>query len=99
MLSHPAIYWSINTDLWAANWYGTKMCPSNQFAFITKAQQHVIDPANSRCALDDSVENWLHVRRRPANDAEHLGCRRLMLQCFAQFRVALLDFFEQAHIL
>ena len=64
-----------------------------------KSQHHVIDPANPRGALDDGVEHRLHVRRRAADDAEHLGRCRLMLQRLAQFCVALLDFFEQPHVL
>ena len=34
-----------------------------------------------------------------ADDAEHLGRRRLMLQGLAQFGIALLDFLEQPHVL
>ena len=45
------------------------------------------------------VKHRLHVRGRAADDAEHLGRRRLMLQRLAQFRVAFLDFFEQPHVL
>ena len=63
-----------------------------------KSQHHIIDPANPRRALDDGVEHRLHVRRRAADDAEHLGRRRLMLQSFAQFRVALAEFVEQPHV-
>ena len=50
-------------------------------------------------ALDDGVEHRLHVRGRAADDAEHLGRCRLMLQRLAQFCIALLDFFEQPHVL
>ena len=64
-----------------------------------ESQHHVIDPTNPRRALDDGVEHRLHVRRRAADDAEHLGRRRLMLQRLAQFRVALAEFLEQAHVL
>ena len=46
----------------------------------------------------ESIEDRLHVRRRAADDAKHLGCRRLMLQRFAQFRVALLEFLEQPDV-
>ena len=66
---------------------------------FAESQHHVINPTNPRGALDDRVEHRLHVRGRAADDAEHLGRRRLMLQRLAQFRVALLDFFEQPHIL
>ena len=64
-----------------------------------KTQHHVIDPTNPGGALDDRVKNRLHVRRRAADDAEHLGRCGLMLQGLAQFRVALLQFFEQPHVL
>ena len=56
---------------------------------LVESQHHVIDPTNPRGALDDGVEHRLHVRRRTADDAEHLGGRRLMLQGLAQLRVAL----------
>ena len=64
-----------------------------------ESQQHVIDPTNPRGALDDSVEHRLHVRGRAADDAEHLGGCRLMLQGLPQFCIALLQFFEQPHVL
>ena len=65
---------------------------------FSQSQYHIIDPTNSGGALDDSIEHRLHVGRRAADDAEHLGRRRLMLQRLAQFCVAFLDFFEQAHV-
>ena len=80
MLAHPAKLWFINTDLDAANGYGTKMGPRNHTRSLTESQHHVIDPTNPGGALDDSVEHRLHVRRRAADDAEHLGRCRLMLQ-------------------
>ena len=66
---------------------------------LAESQHHVINPTNPRGALDDGVEYRLNVRRRAADDAEHLGRCRLMLQRFAQFRIALLDLLEQADIL
>ena len=98
MLAHPAILWRIDTDLDAANGYGTKMSSRNHCVPLAESQHHVIDPANPCRALDDGVEHRLHVRRRAADDAEHLGRRRLMLQRLAQFRVALAEFLEQAHV-
>ena len=65
------------------------MSPRNHIVSLVESQQHVINPANPRGALDDGVEHRLHVRRRAADDAEHLGRCRLMLQGLAQFRVAL----------
>ena len=56
---------------------------------LTESQHHVIDPTNPGRALDDGVEDRLHVRGRAADDAEHLGRCRLMLQGLAQFRIAL----------
>ena len=89
----------INTDLGAANGYGTKMSPRNQTVPLVESQHHVIDPTNPGGALDDGVEHRLHVGGRAADDAEHLGRCRLMLQRLAQFRVALAEFLEQAHVL
>ena len=66
---------------------------------LAESQHHVINPTNPRRALDDGVEDRLHVRRRAADNAEHLGRCRLMLQGLAQFRVALPEFLEQAHVL
>ena len=54
------------------------MSPRNRSVALAESQQHVIDPANPRSALDDGVEDRLHVRRRAADDAEHLGRCRLM---------------------
>ena len=95
MLAHPAKLWLINTDLDAANGYGTKMSPRNHTVPLVESQHHVINPTNPRGALDDGIEDRLHVRRRAADDAEHLGRCRLMLQGLAQFCVALLEFLEQ----
>ena len=75
------------------------MSPQNHSVAIAEPQHHVIDPANPRRALDDGVEHRLHVRGRAADDAEHLGRCGLMLQRLAQFRVALAEFLEQAHVL
>ena len=91
MLAHPAIPWFINTDLDAANGYGTKMSPRNHIVALAESQHHVINPANPCGALDDGVKHRLHVGRRAADDAEHLGRRGLMLQRLAQFCVALLN--------
>ena len=99
MLAHPTKLWFINTDLAAATGYRTKMSPRNHHVPLAESQHHVIDPTNPRRALDDGVEDRLHVRRRAADDAEHLGRRRLMLQGLAQFCIAFLDFLEQPHVL
>ncbi len=92
VLAHPAKLCLINTDLDAANGrYRTKMSPRNRSVALVESQHHVIDPTNPCCALDDGVEDRLHVRGRAADDAEHLGRRRLMLQGLAQFCIALLQ--------
>ena len=75
------------------------MSPRNHSVPLAESQHHVIDPTNPGRALDDGVEHRLHVRGRAADDAEHFGRCRLMLQGFAQFRVALLQFFEQPDVL
>ena len=67
------------------------MSPCNRIVPLVEAQHHIIDAANPRCTLNDSVEDRLHVRRRAADDAEHLGRCRLMLQGLVQFCVALLN--------
>src|SRR5215467_11365280 len=99
MLTHPAILWLINTDFTTSNAYGTKMGPHNHNVPLVESQQHVVNSTNPGGALDDSIKHRLHVRGRAADDAEHLGSCRLMLQGLAQFCVALLDLFEQSHVL
>ena len=66
------------------------MSPRNHNVPVVESQDHVIDPTNPRGALDDGIQDRLHVRRRAADDAEHLGRCRLMLQGLAQFCIALL---------
>src|SRR5262249_12956893 len=99
MLAHPENLWNIHTDFDATNGYGTKMSPCNQTVPVAESQQHVVDPTNPRDALDTCVKDRLHIRRRAADDAEHFGSCRLMLQGLAQLCVALLDLFEQSHVL
>ena len=96
MLAHPAKPWFIHTDLDATNGQGTKMSPRNHFVPSWSRSTHVINPTNPCGALDDGIEDRLHVRRRAADDAEHLGRCRLMLQCLTQFCIALLEFLKQA---
>ncbi len=75
------------------------MSPRNHSVPLAESQHHVINPTNPRGALDDGVEDRLHVRRRAADDAEHLGRCRLMFQRFAQFCVALAELLEQPDVL
>ena len=62
-----------------------KMSPRDHCVPGSKSQVYVIDSANPRRALDNGIQHRLHVRRRPADDAEHFGGCRLMLQRLAQF--------------
>src|SRR5207244_13630071 len=78
---------------------GTKMSSQTRRVPFAESQHHVIDPANPGGALDDGVKNRLHVRRRAADDAEYLGCRRLMLERLPQFRVACFEFSAAAQVL
>src|SRR5262245_12019258 len=99
MPSNPANLWFIRTDLDAANRYGTKMSSQNRSGPLVESQHHVVYPTNPRRALNDSVEHRLHVGGRAADDAKHLGGCRLVFKGFAQFSVAFLQLFEQAHVL
>ena len=99
MLANPAICGSSVPISMRLMGIGTKMSPRNQSVALAKSQHHVINPTNLGGALDDGVEYRLHVRGRAADDTEHLGSRCLMFEGFAQFRVALLQFFEQPDVL
>ena len=70
----------------------------NRFVPLVESEDHVINATNPSGALDDGIQDRLHVRGRAADDAEHLGRRRLVLQRLAQFCVALLDLFKQADV-
>ena len=98
MLADPVNLWLINTDFDAISGYGygTNMSLRNHPVPLVEPQPHIINAANPCRTFDDRVKHRLHVRRRSADDAEHLGRCRLMLQRLAQFRIALLQFFEQA---
>ena len=75
------------------------MSPHNHRVPFAESQHYIINPTNPHGAFHNRVKHRLHVRGRAADDAEHLGRRRLMLQRLAQFCVAFLDFFEQPHVL
>src|SRR5262249_52221402 len=98
MFAHPANPWLINTNLGLPNGDGAKMSPQNRSAPFVEPQHYIIDPANLCCTLYNGIEDRLHVGRRATDDAEHLGRCCLMLQCLAQFCVALLNLFEQADV-
>src|SRR5262249_27118888 len=99
MLTHPAKLRLINAGFWAGNGHRTKMSPRNRNVTFAKSQQHVINSTNLSGALHNGVEDWLHVRGRAADNAEHLGRCGLMVEGFSQFHVALLDLFEKADVL
>ena len=67
------------------------MSPRNNSVPLVESQHHVINPTNPSGTLDDGIEDWLHVRGRAADNAEHLGRCRLMFQRLAQFCIALLE--------
>ena len=48
---------------------------------IQRAEEPV---AQRHSASDDHVEDWLHIGWRPADDAQDLGCRSLLLQPFGE---------------
>ena len=75
------------------------MSPRSHYVSLAESQRHIINLTDPGGALDDGVEDRLHIRRRAADDAEHLGRCRLMLQGLAQFCVALAEFLKQAHVL
>ena len=79
----------INTDLDAANYGMEPIWARGTNVPLMESQHHVIDPTNPCRALNDGIEHRLHVGGRAADDAEHLGRCRLMLQGLAQFCVAL----------
>src|SRR5262245_42805404 len=99
MLAHPANRWRVNTDLSGTHGHRTKMSAHDHAVAFTEAQMHVVNPTNPGGALDNGVEDRLHVRWRTADDAEHLGGRCLVLQSLTQLCVALLDLLEEANIL
>ena len=101
MLAHPAIpVASSNRDLDGRPMgIGTKMSPqrpSCPFRGVAAPRHRSHKPARALSTMASST--GCTSRRRPADDAEHLGRRRLMLQRLAQFRIALLQFLEQSNI-
>src|SRR5688572_21794711 len=99
VIADPVILWLIDTDLDAANRYRPNVSTRHHGAPIAESQHHVIDPTNPSRALDDCIENRLDIGGRAADDAEHFGRCRLILQRLAQFGVALLDLLEEPDVL
>ena len=58
-----------------------------------------IGVAQSCCGLDERIEHRLQVEGRAADDLQHLGRRRLLLQRLGELGGARLDLLEQARIL
>src|SRR5262245_16297533 len=98
VLTHPVILWLINTDLDTTKRYGPKMGSLNHNVLLPESQHHVINSTNPCRALDDSIEDRLHICGRPADNAEHLRRGRLMLQSLAQLCIALLDLFKEPYV-
>src|SRR5439155_25573067 len=66
---------------------------------IKPADNSVVCLTQPCSTLCNCIQNWLHVRRRAADDAEYLARRRLMLQRLPQFLIPPLEFSEDAHVL
>src|SRR5262249_50936566 len=98
MFMHPVKPWILTTNLTTDMRYRTKVSPCNHGVPLAESQYHVIDPTNFCRTLHDCIKNRLYISRRTADDAEDLGCCRLVFQGFAQFRVALLDLFEETDV-
>ena len=99
MFAHPTIFRYVSINFWAAHNHSSKVSAQNHGISLAQSQQYVVNATNPRSAFDNRIENRLHVRRRAANDAEHLGRGRLMLKSFAQFRVAIFELVKQADVL
>ena len=99
MLSYPTKLWGINNES-----RGLKKEARDQNGLVQPyGYRHTgitsCHRSHRPCGtLDNSIEDRLHVLGRAANDAEYLGGCRLMFQGFAQFRIALAEFLEQAHV-
>src|SRR3954454_19284876 len=54
--------------------------------------------AKARGALNNSLEHWIRIHRRPANNVQHLTRSSLELKRFLQLPRPCLHLLEQAHI-
>src|SRR5262245_25341572 len=59
----------------------------------------IIRIAQACCGLDQRIEYFLHVERRPADDLQNIGSGRLLFQAFCQLALARLLRFKQPRIL
>ena len=73
VLAHPAKLWLHQYRSRRGQRDGTKMARETITVPLVESQQHVINPTNPGRALDDGVEDRLHVCRRAADDAQHFG--------------------------
>ena len=73
---------------------------SRQLECVALAPKYhcIVRVAKRRCELDQRVENCLQVEGRTADNLEHVGGRRLLLQGFAQILGARLHLVEQPHV-
>ena len=93
VLPHPTPMWRVDSIV-AADGYGAKMRARNHRGSFNEPQRHIINPTNSCSNLDDRIQRRLHVRRRAADNAEHLGRCRLMLQRLGELTPAILRLFD-----
>src|SRR4030095_16145129 len=79
MLAHPDKLRRIHTNFDGPDGYGTIVSSHGQHVSLLESQHYIINPTNPCRAFDDGVEDRLHVRGRPADNAEHLsGCRLVL---------------------
>src|SRR5262245_46105145 len=55
--------------------------------------------AQARGALNNRIEHWLSIGRRPTDDAKHLARRGLMFESLGKLARAHLHLVEQPHVL
>jgi hypothetical protein len=74
-------------------------CRPPQELAIPQKQPCMVGIAQPRCRLDQRVEHRLQIEGRAADDPQHVGRRRLLLQGFRQFRRACPNVSEQPRVL
>ena len=67
--------------------------------FVVKEQIAEVSVADPRGVLQHGLEHRLQLARRTADDLQHLGGRRLLLQRLAQLARARLHLVEQPRVL
>ena len=60
------------------------MSPRDHQILLAESQSHIVNRTNPRGALDNRVEDRLHVRRGMADDAKNLTRRRLLVDRFSE---------------